>query len=151
MPDGNMVNMRRHNTYLINPFLSFFDVKKCIASKEKAIQEKLTYEKCMDIVVAKNKHRLSMQMQNAEAKIDSFEPYYKLFAQYALTDKIMYFNAAQCEKIDSANISTAVYVDSNDDDNIVCVHAWYSRYYATSEEHRKRIDSIIDFAKHYAA
>ena len=32
MPDGNMVKIRAHNTYLINPFLSFFDVKKCVKS-----------------------------------------------------------------------------------------------------------------------
>ena len=87
-------------------------------------------------------------MQNLrehDVKLDQFELYYTIFAQYAALDEIMYFSAAPYTRLD--DVTTAVYVKDRQDEDLVCLHTWYSRRYNKNVKQRRRIDKVVEFVK----
>ena len=146
MPDGGCVPTRMHNKFLINPFFSMFNIKLCNENFNNYSIDKIKILDKLDFINQKNLEITLSKCPNAfESKfqIDNFENYYKLFSLLAINQKIMYLIAGQINN--NTNPTTAIYNDSVDEQNIVCLHSWYAR--KTDSENLKRIKKIYEFSK----
>lgn len=146
MPDGGCVPTRQHNKFLINPFFSMFDVRRCVKnldSQSISTVKPLTSLdsvnlKYLEIVLAKCPNALESKFQ-----IDNFENYYKLFTALAFEQKIMYLIAGQLKC--NMNPTTAIYDDAATEQNIVCLHSWFAR--KLDKQNLERIHSIYELSK----
>ena len=146
MPDGGCVPTRQHNKFLINPFFSMFNVRRCaknLDSQSISIVNPLT---SLDFVNLKYLKTVLAKCPNAlESKfqIDNFENYYKLFTALAFEQKIMYLIAGQLKC--NMNPTTAIYDDTVIEQNIVCLHSWFAR--KLDKQNLERIRSIYELSK----
>lgn len=146
MPDGGCIPIRIHNKFLINPFFSMFNVKKCMDNLNKI---QLTNVKPLNRLDANNLNYLEMILAKcpnayeSKFQIDNHENYYKLFTALAFNQKIMYLIASQLNH--NKNPITAIYNDKALEQNIVCLHSWYAR--KNDQQNLERIKSVYELSK----
>ena len=146
MPDGGCVPIRGHNKFLINPFFSMFDVRRCMKNLDRQSISAVKPLTSLDPVNLKYLETVLAKCPNApESKfqIDNFENYYKLFTALAFEQKIMYLIAGQLKC--NMNPTTAIYDDKITEQNMVCLHSWFAR--KLDKQNLERIHSIYELSK----
>lgn len=130
IPDGGIIAHRRHSFLTINPFFVIFncelikEIKKDISRKE---IDSTAFELKME--------RLKPGWINEEYKHDMEEPFAGLFYWLAKFGIPLFLKG----KTLNDKISTEVI---GQEDDILCVHSWYSRSYHWDHEQQARIDRI---------
>lgn len=131
MPDGGVVDIRKHNPLVTNPFFNIlnvkeirkqFDVKEIIKNYSSHNPE---FEKYSPYHLMKNKFAY-----------DYFEPYNPFFVWLATNFKTLYLDA----EVHTDGLSTILKDHLNQP---FLLHSWYSRFYGVDQMHTKRINNLF--------
>ena len=130
VPDGGVMDIRKHNPLVTNPFFNIMNVKK--------IREQFSIEN-----INKNYTVHHPQYENftpnhllkSKYEYDFFEPYVPFFLWLATNFKTLYLDAVEHED----SLSNKV-LDQNG--NSFLLHSWYSRFYSKDIFHTERINNL---------
>jgi hypothetical protein len=135
MPDGGVVQIRRHNPTVCNAFFNGFDLRRVRRAWKQ-----------WDRVVAA-KHRQSYEAHVAPFarrttySIDNFERYYgAFFSLLEAGERILYLDAEDWED----GVSTLL---KDPNGAPLLIHCWYSRHWEFSYHTRRRYARAVDAAR----
>ena len=130
MPDGGVVDIRKHNPLVTNPFFNILNVKEI--RKQFDVKEilknfsshNMDFEKYAPLHLLKNKFAY-----------DYYEPYNPFFVWLTVNFKTLFLNA----EVHQDGISTIL---KNHENESFLLHSWYSRFYGVDEVHTQRIKNL---------
>jgi len=133
MPDGGVVEMRRHNPVACNAFFNIFDLRRVRGPWQnweavKAARHKTAYEQAAPPFA-----------RRTPFAFDDFEPYYGL--SYTLLDageKILYLDAEEWQD----GVTTLL---KDAEGEPLLLHGWYSRTWELNTETRERFRLAVDY------
>jgi hypothetical protein len=130
MPDGGMVDIRKFNPLVTNPYFNILNVK--------SIREKFSEKSIADYPLHKDEYmdNYPKQMLKSEYKFINNEPYCRFFVWMSQEFKTLYLNA----ETHPDGESTILYDHNNEP---FLIHTWYSRFYNTDRFHTKRINAVV--------
>lgn len=130
MPDGGVVDIRKHNPLVTNPFFNILNVRE--------IRKKFNL---VDIVNNYSHHNPDFEnfspqnlMKNKYA-FDYFEPYNAFFVWLTVNFKTLFLDA----EVHQDGISTILKDHVNEP---FLFHSWYSRFYGNDVYHTERIKKL---------
>lgn len=135
VPDGGVIEIRKHNPLITNPFFNILNVAE--------IRKKF---KVNDIVRNYSVHKKEfekfapMHLMRSIYEFDFYEPYSPFFIWLATNFKTLYLDADE----HNDKISTVV------KDHLgqpFLLHSWYSRVYGKDDQQTRRINNLIKEAK----
>jgi len=130
MPDGGVVDIRKHNPLVTNPFFNILNVKE--------IRKKIDVKEIIKNYSFHNpefeKYCPSHLMKNKYA-YDYYEPYNPFFVWLATNFKTLYLDA----EVHNDGLSTILKDHLNQP---FLLHSWYSRFYGEDEYHTMRINDL---------
>lgn len=135
MPDGGVVNIRKFNPLVTNPFFNILNVRKIrkeFSLNTNSLEDINSFPLWDDSYMDKfPKHLLK-----SEYKFINNEPYSRFFIWMSQNFKTLYLNAENHPDGEST-----ILCDNNN--HPFLIHTWYSRFYYKNTYHTKRIDNII--------
>jgi GT2 family glycosyltransferase len=134
MPDGGVVQIRRHNPVACNAFFNIFDLRRTRRSWENwetvnAARHKSDYERLAPVFA-----------RRTPIAYDDFEPYYGVF--YTLLDfgaKILYLDAEEWHDGVTTLLKDAA-------GQPLLLHGWYSRIWRIDPQTSERYRIALDYA-----
>ena len=130
MPDGGIVDIRRHNPLVTNPYFNILNVKE--------IKKKFNLK---EIQKNYNQHNpdfekfTSFDLMKTTYEYDYYEPYNAFFVWLTVNFKTLFLDA----DVHSDGISTIL---KDHLGHPFLFHSWYSRFYEIDENHTKRIKDL---------
>jgi hypothetical protein len=130
MPDGGMVDIRKFNPLVTNPFFNILNVREIRKkfSEDAIANYPLHQETYMD--------QYPMHILKGEYKFINNEPYCHFFVWLSQEFKTLYLNA----DTHPDGESTILY---NHYQEPFLIHTWYSRFFNTDRFHTKRINAVV--------
>jgi hypothetical protein len=137
VPDGGVLNTRKHNPISINPFFSILNLKEIKKIYNKNDAELLFKQP------DKFKNKTPFELLKSDYKFDSFEKYYGYFFQLISKNlKILYLDGGDFYKKNDIWTSTIKF-----NNKIFAYHTWKARFY---DKEKNRIDNIYKLCKKIA-
>lgn len=134
VPDGGVMDIRKHNPLVTNPFFNILNVKKI---KEhfnlQNLQKNYTVHR-PEYVKFTPHHILKSKYQ-----YDFYEPYVPFFLWLATNFKTLYLDATE----HNDGLSNIVL---DHEGNSFLLHSWYSRFYGIDNSHTIRINNLFEEA-----
>lgn len=130
VPDGGVMEIRKHNPVVTNPFFNILNVSKL--KKEFDIS---------NIINNYSKHNPDFekyaptQIIRTQYAYDFYEPYVPFFLWVNTNFKTLFLNAGEHHD----GYSNEVY---DHEGNPFLLHSWYSRFYGKDEFHTNRINNL---------
>jgi len=136
MPDGGVL-FRIQNPIVTNPFFNILNLEK-IREKTYSNREikKFDFDAVKQEMIEKFTQEVPLVSKYNFDSIDP-DPYYPFFLWLAYHFKTLYL---PCRK-HADGYSTILYTPDN---NELCKHSWYSRFYKVKKFHTQRIMALID-------
>lgn len=130
MSDGGIVDIRKHNPLVTNPFFNILNIKE--------IRKKFNLNE-----IEKNfsQHNPDFEkftpfdLMRTQFAYDNYEPYNPFFVWLTVNFKTLFLDA----EVHSDGISTVLKDHLGEP---FLYHSWYSRFYGKDENHTKRIDDL---------
>lgn len=130
MPDGGVVDIRKHNPLVTNPFFNILNIPEI--KKKFDLRSIIKNYNCHDKKFEKftPKHLL-----RTEYKYDFYEPYVPFFLWLTNNFKTLFLDA----QVHPDGISTIL---KNHKNEPFLNHSWYSRFYGIDKFHTNRINNL---------
>lgn len=159
MPDGGVISHRFHNPVAINPFLSFFDLRRVreVLADETDVSDRFG----LDLVGHWPGHlvrtwdgmrshpRVNVVLEEGSVPygiaLDDFEPYYTLWFRLLRAGlRPLYLAARDAPEMDDDGCCTAILGTSG---RVVSYHTWFARAYHHDLEQTIRINTVFERAR----
>lgn len=130
MPDGGIVEIRRNNPLVTNPYFNILNTKE--------IRKKILEFNSNNYIEHKDSYMSSYPKEILKGPYEfvNNEPYCPLLVWMSQNFKTLYLNAYE----HSDGITTVL---CNQEDKPFIHHTWYSRFYNRDVKHTRRINKII--------
>lgn len=130
VPDGGVMDIRKHNPIVTNPFFNIINVSK--------IKKEFNFSKVISnysIHHQEFEKHTPQHLLKTQYAYDFYEPYVPFFLWLNTNFKTLFLDAGEHHD----GLSTEVY----DHEGIpFLLHSWYSRFYGVDEFHTKRINDL---------
>jgi len=130
VPDGGVMQIRKHNPIVTNPFFNILNVKK--------IKEQFNIENIKNnygIHKPEFENYAPQHLLKNQYEYDFYEPYNPFFIWLSTNFKTLYLDAKEHKD----GLSTEVL---NHEGDPFLLHSWYSRFYLKDSLHTERINNL---------